>query len=243
MRVAELRRERRERDAEGAREAILRAAEEAFTRDGFSGARVDDIALAAGYNKALIFHYFDDKLGLYRALVARIKLQNTARITDLMHRYFPDDGSPPDPERVRDFVAQSVRWTFDMFLAHPALLRMLAWEAADGWQTYSACPPPPQRWPIAARDLIRRAQEVGIVRADVDPEMLIANIMGMTLIYLISVPRYQGLFPDKDLGSPEALARAREQIVGLVLHGALDPVAHTQLSMTTHQEASGEAGL
>ena len=87
MRVAELRRERRERDAEGARAAILRAAEEAFTRDGFSGARVDDIALAAGYNKALIFHYFDGKLGLYRALVARIKQENATRITDLMLRY------------------------------------------------------------------------------------------------------------------------------------------------------------
>jgi AcrR family transcriptional regulator len=245
VRAAELRRERRERDAEGAREAILLAAEAAFARDGFSGARVDDIALAAGYNKALIFRYFDDKLGLYQALVSRIKRQNGERIGDLMRRYFPDDDTPPDPERVREFIAQAVRWTFDMYLEHPGLARMLIWEAAEGWQTYSACPVPPSqvRWPVLARDLIRRAQAVGIVRADIDPEFLIVNVMGMTLIHVISLPRYQALFPDKDLGSPEALARAREQIVGLVLHGMLDPVSQTQPCTTTHQEANGEVGL
>ena len=45
----------RGRDAEAAREAILNAAQEIFARDGFSGARVDDIAHHAGYNKALTF--------------------------------------------------------------------------------------------------------------------------------------------------------------------------------------------
>jgi len=40
-----LQRTGRGRDAETAREATLNAAEEVFARDGFSGARVDDIAL------------------------------------------------------------------------------------------------------------------------------------------------------------------------------------------------------
>ena len=53
---------RRERDAEVARGAILDAAEEIFAREGFDGARVDAIAEASGYNKSLIFHYFEDKL-------------------------------------------------------------------------------------------------------------------------------------------------------------------------------------
>src|SRR5262245_59170534 len=49
---------RRGRDAESARRAILAAAEEAFATSGFDGARVDAIAEASGYNKALLFHYF-----------------------------------------------------------------------------------------------------------------------------------------------------------------------------------------
>ncbi len=55
---------RRERDAEVARKAILDAAEEIFAQEGFDGARIDAIAEASGYNKSLIFHYFEDKLRL-----------------------------------------------------------------------------------------------------------------------------------------------------------------------------------
>ena len=224
MQAAERKRARRARSAEGARVAILAAAEEIFARDGFSGARVDDIAAAAGYNKALIFHYFSDKLTLYRALVAGVKRENGERIVELMRLFFPDDGVPLEASRVREFIAAAVGWTFDMYVSHPGLPRMLAWEAAEGWQTYAACPTPLGQvsWMTSARSLIRRAQAAGIVRSDVDPEMLIANIMGMTLIYLISLPRYRGLFPEKDFNSPEATARAREQLVSLVLVGVLN---------------------
>jgi TetR/AcrR family transcriptional regulator len=240
MQAAERKRERRERDAEGARTAILAAAEAIFARDGFSGARVEAIAASAGYNKALIFHYFDDKITLYRTLIAHIKRENGERIFDLMRLYFPDDGVPLHPSRVREFIAAAVRWTFDMYLSHPGLPRMLAWEAAEGWQTYAACPASPGQasWMTSARDLIRRAQAVRIVRADVDPEMLIANIMGMSLIYLISLPRYRGLFPEKNLDSAEAKASAREQLVSLVLVGVLDTS-----STDSSQEAPGEAQL
>src|SRR5215510_41033 len=58
-------------DAEGARQAILDAAEEVFAEHGFDGARVDVIAKVSGYNKSLIFQYFDDKLGLYAAVIRR----------------------------------------------------------------------------------------------------------------------------------------------------------------------------
>src|SRR2546425_11215155 len=58
-------------DAEGARRAILNAAEEVFAEHGFDGARIDAIAATAGYNKSLIFQYFDDKLGLYAEVVRR----------------------------------------------------------------------------------------------------------------------------------------------------------------------------
>ena len=61
----------RAHDAQGAREAILNAAEEVFAEHGFDGARIDAIAAKAGYNKSLIFQYFDDKLGLYAHVVRR----------------------------------------------------------------------------------------------------------------------------------------------------------------------------
>src|SRR5216683_1657146 len=61
----------RTHDAEGAREAILNAAEVVFSEHGFDGARIDAIAAESGYNKSLIFQYFGDKLNLYAEVVKR----------------------------------------------------------------------------------------------------------------------------------------------------------------------------
>lgn len=51
----------RKKDMVGSKEKILAAAEQIFAEVGFDGARVDDIALKAGVNKALIYYYFESK--------------------------------------------------------------------------------------------------------------------------------------------------------------------------------------
>src|SRR5438876_6235119 len=61
----------RPRDATRARQLILDAAQAVFAEHGFDGARIDAIAKASGYNSSLLFHYFDDKLGLYTEVVKR----------------------------------------------------------------------------------------------------------------------------------------------------------------------------
>jgi TetR/AcrR family transcriptional regulator len=61
----------RTHDAEGAREAILNAAEKVFAEHGFDAARIDAIAQESGNNKSLLFQYFGDKLALYAAVIRR----------------------------------------------------------------------------------------------------------------------------------------------------------------------------
>jgi len=51
------------------RAAILAAAERIFAKAGLAGARTDDIAAAAGVNKALLYYYFKSKDGLYEAVL------------------------------------------------------------------------------------------------------------------------------------------------------------------------------
>jgi AcrR family transcriptional regulator len=58
------------RDPERTRRAILAAALREFARVGPAGARVDRIAAEAGVNKRMLYHYFGNKAGLYRALLA-----------------------------------------------------------------------------------------------------------------------------------------------------------------------------
>lgn len=76
------------------RDRILSAAEAEFAAHGFAGARVDRIAAAAGVNKQLLFHYFESKAGLYRAVAEAV-----ASRLDLE---FEGRGTPG--ERLREMV-------------------------------------------------------------------------------------------------------------------------------------------
>lgn len=55
------------RDAK--RQEILKAAMELFAEKGFRGTTTRDLAARAGVNEAIIFRYFTNKTGLYRAIL------------------------------------------------------------------------------------------------------------------------------------------------------------------------------
>src|SRR3546814_9271820 len=59
------------RQADGRREAILRAAEIVFADHSYEGASIRAIAAAAGVNPALIGYYFGAKNALYREIFAQ----------------------------------------------------------------------------------------------------------------------------------------------------------------------------
>lgn len=224
QRTLERRLQRRERDTETAREALLNAAQEIFARDGFSGARVDDIARQAGCNKALIFHYFDDKVGLYQALMLRTKRRLFARLEEAFDHIFIEADEGITAERVHTFIAEYLDVLFDLCAEHPQIVHILAWEAAEGWQTFLSCAlSTPDTMPQRAVGLLERAQAAGIVRAELDPRLLFTSLISLPLIHLISLPRFAATFPDADFTSPAAIAQAREQITEVMLHGFLSP--------------------
>jgi AcrR family transcriptional regulator len=221
---------RRERESLAARESILHAAEEIFARDGFDGARVDAIAEAAGYNKALIFHYFGDKLGLYREIVCMQRDESEMQRTEMILAAAGDPATPLDAAHVLGFIETIVRWHFDHLVARPYLRRILAWEAAEGWGTLieakrgsgQLCP----LWIGPVIKFIRRAQETGAVRAELDPYMMIAQVKSMALIHLLSLPNYEAMF-GVDFSSAPALEHAREQLVSFAVHAFMAPAPET----------------
>jgi TetR/AcrR family transcriptional regulator len=225
MELAERRRRVRERGAEVAREAILNAGQAIFAQRGFSGARVDDIAETSGYNKALLFHYFGDKLGLYQAVMGRTKGRMFERLHAAFERFAPAGDDAPTREQVVSLLTESFRWAYDYLVAHRDVARMMAWEAAEGWQTFTRCAPPDGDTPLtkSLRPFLRRAQEAGIVRPELDIELVMATATSLPLIHVISLPRYEVLFPGTDFSSPAALEGARDQIIALVLDGMLMP--------------------
>jgi len=106
------------------RERILDAAEDHFSRHGFWGVTIREVAQEAKVDTALLHYYFDTKRGLFDAVFARrAEIVNKERI-DSIEEYEKSSGD-----------AITVEGVIDAFL-HPILLR-----AATGdqrWHNYFA---------------------------------------------------------------------------------------------------------
>ena len=57
------------RNKEITKAALLEAGAKAFATKGFDGTTLDDIAIEAGVNKAMVAYYFSDKAGLFQAIL------------------------------------------------------------------------------------------------------------------------------------------------------------------------------
>lgn len=218
-------RPKRERDAEVARKTILDAAEEIFAEHGFDGARIDAIAAASGYNKSLIFHYFDDKLGLYTAVLKRIEQQGNEYQAKMLGPWLGDKDLTSDAGKFRTFVEIVIRWIFDYVVENPRVLRMFAWEAAEGWKTIKKIASVFDTEDVEMfRQLLNKAQEARLIRPGTDPYLMFLMAITTCMSYPIFTPYLEMAFEDEDLSSPDALVRAREMIVDFVVHGIIvDP--------------------
>jgi TetR/AcrR family transcriptional regulator len=215
----------REHNAKGAREAILNAAEEVFAEHGFDGARVDAIAALAGYNKSLLFQYFGDKLSLYVAVNKRIDRDNSEFGARVLAPLLEDETIVTDAHRFRTFLETAIGALFDYLLEHPRLMRIILWEQAEGWQTFTKIASQFETEDIdQLRTLFSKARSAGLLRSDFDPLIQLVLAEQMCWSYLSSIPMYQTFLAGEDLSSALAVARAREYIVAFVVAGMMiDP--------------------
>lgn len=215
----------RERDAEVAREAILEAAEEVFAREGFDGARIDIIAAEAGYNKSLIFHYFTDKEGLYRAIIGRMKARMNSELLGPLTAFI-ESSNEMSTQRVRIFLEMVIGLYLDFMIQHPRNLRIMAWEAAEGWCVYMGGSTDTDKEIERHRasifctvGFLRRAQEAGVICRELDVRFLVINLTNMCIMHLLNLPRYQWLFDEQSKDQYTSLAHIRQQIVQIVSYG------------------------
>lgn len=209
----------RAHDAEGAREAILDAAEEVFAEHGFDGARVDAIAAAAGYNKSLIFQYFGDKLGLYAEVIRRADDQTRDMQTQIV-AMISDGENLVSPDRFKALLKSFMGELFDYFQENPRLTRIMQWEMAEGWQTYAKIIPESGMDDFEQfGPLMYKLQEAGLLRSDVDPLIQVISAEFLCMQYLACIPIYQIFLPDQDLSSTESLATAREFVIDMIVNG------------------------
>ena len=109
---------RRQRDPERTRQEILDVALAEFARNGYSGARVDEIAARTRTTKRMIYYYFTSKEQLYIAVLERAysTARNAERQLDVDHL---------DPVSAIRALAEL---TFDHHESHQDFIRLVAIE-------------------------------------------------------------------------------------------------------------------
>jgi TetR/AcrR family transcriptional regulator len=107
-------------DAGRTRTAVLAAAADAFSRRGFDGVAVDDIARAAGVNKAMIYYHFKDKLALYRYIVCDMLREAGARVAAIA------DTAATAPDKIARFIEEFVGLTESRPYFPPMMMREIA---------------------------------------------------------------------------------------------------------------------
>ena len=167
------RRERRSRDAHATRGLLLDAATAVFSEHGFAGARVDEIAARAGVNKALLYAYYGDKEGLYRAVLS-------SRFAPPVSFSLAADADP------RRELEEVVRRLFRVLLEDRAFARLLGWHMLSaGWSEHEALFESALPFLDAIHDLVKRARASGVLRADVDPELFRTAVVALVVGYSI----------------------------------------------------------
>ena len=152
------------RNPERTRGRILSAALKEFAAKGFAGARVDAIARRAAINKRMLYHYFEDKEGLFKAVLRRKISERQAWAESL-------SGDP----------AETLPFWFEMACKDVDWVRMLEWEALQ--DADKKLIDERARGAAVARGLkrIRKRQARGQVSAEFDPRHVLLTMRSLTM--------------------------------------------------------------
>jgi len=184
------------RNAEATRELILNAAMDEFSAFGIAGARVERIAKTAGFNKNLIYIYFENKETLFTTVLQKY-----------LDRAF--DAIPFTPDDLPDYAVR----VFDFAMAHPRLMRLLMWSNLEH-KTVNR----PERGAIHEQKIqeIRNAQSSGRVGSAFPADLLLTSIMTLATAWTEQNPFGPSLNPEA-MKDPDALRESIARAVTLMV--------------------------
>jgi AcrR family transcriptional regulator len=110
--------------ADATRKNILKAARYFFAKKGFAGSSISEIAQKAKINQSLIYHHFENKQGLWKAV--KIEALEQFRAFKGMDFY-----AIMAKESFPEFVESLIEYRFELYDQHPDLRRMLDWQSLD----------------------------------------------------------------------------------------------------------------
>jgi AcrR family transcriptional regulator len=202
----------KQRDAERTRAELLAVATEVFAEDGFSGARVDEIARRTRTTKRMIYYYFDSKEGLYRAVLesAYRSIRDAEATIDVDHT---------DPVAA---VRELAELTFDHHVGHDTFIKLVAIENVHrGEHIRKIESVRTLAQPVRSQldDILERGRRAGLFRADADAVDVHLVISSFCVFQIANQYTFDHLF---DVSLADAAQRAHmRHVIGDVVVGWL----------------------
>lgn len=187
---------------------IMTAATNAFTRDGFKGARLRSIANEAGITIQLLVYHVKTKTQLWQMVMEHIVAQYTH--VEEQVKALPEDMSAED--RLRHVITEMITY----MATHPALHRIMTQEGARhsprlAWLSEHLVRSDLEKF-VA---LVQQAQKEGAVRADIEPLRLRYAVVAMGSVPFSVAAEYE-YFAGVSPFSPGELQKTIDMVLKLV---------------------------
>jgi AcrR family transcriptional regulator len=188
---------------------ILEVAFKEFADNGYSGARVDEIAARTSTSKRMIYYYFESKEGLYQAVLREyyLRLRGAERTLHL------------EDKRPLDALAELVSFTFDYHNSHPDGVRLILVENIHNGRVVSQLPNVEGLNSViihSVRDICERGAREGVIRPGVDPVDLYQTIAALSFFNVSNKYTFAKIF-QRDMTSAAALAARKTSVVETIL--------------------------
>lgn len=190
---------KRRRNPVHSRTALLVAGERLFAERGLDGARTEEIARAAGVNKALLHYYFGTKEKLYRAVLENL-FQQLVVTLDLALAH-------PDSPRIT--LLRYIDHHFEFLYRHrhyPCLLQREVMSGGPFLRTIA------QRYFRPLQRRLARLLRAGIRRSEfrpVDIQNTIVSLIGISVFYFAAAPVLKHLLGEDPYCQRRVAARKR----------------------------------
>jgi TetR/AcrR family transcriptional regulator len=195
------------RDAQATQAMILKAAEEEFAVHGFTATRTEAIAAKTGVAKSMIYYYFQDKEGLYRAVLER----SHAELLQICQQLDVDNFTP-DVALEHFLVA-----LLDCVSRNPKLPTIMFHEALQNQGKYYK-QSSSESIDTTLVKILESGVKTGTFR-ELDPFQSAINIMGACLFYFIGAGNIGQHPQGKKLLSKTMLEQHKQDAIALILAG------------------------
>jgi AcrR family transcriptional regulator len=199
----------RTNDPEKTKADILDVAFKEFALNGYSGARVDEIAAQTRTSKRMIYYYFESKDGLYKAVLTEYykRLRGSERSLHL------EELEP------REALRQLVSFTFDYHNARPEGVRLIMVENIHQGRYVAQLPSAEDLNSViieSVRSICERGVQQGVIRPDIDPVDLYQSIAALNFFNVSNRHTFSKIF-NRDMTSKAAVTARRQSVVDTIL--------------------------